>query len=261
MKTVPWIGLGTWNLCGAEAESVVYEAIRCGYRLIDTARLYGNERDVGSGISRAIAEGIVSREDLFVTTKIHPSSRQAVADIRDSLTNLQLEYVDCVMLHWHGNHDGDIYTDIVRAAERGLCLFPGISGFYTVETIRPFIENFGLAPKIVQNENHLFCQNRQIRDYLSDRRVVLQSFYPLGGEGRIREVLFHPIVSHLAEKYGKSEAQIVLRWHVQGGCSAIPKTANFKHLKENLEALNFEFSRQDMLLLETMDCGRHYADW
>ncbi len=258
---MPLIGFGTWTLRGETCEAAVYAALKSGYRLIDTARYYGNEAEVGRALRRAIAEGLCSREDIFITTKLLPSSSNPERDIASSLANLQVDYIDLVLLHQHGRNDDGVYRAMVQAVKEGKIRSVGISNFYTAQGVNHFIENFDVPPAVIQNENHLYYQNEALKEFAAARGIVVQSYYPLGGRGHTQDHFFNPLVTALAAKYGKSPAQVILRWHVQARYSAVPGSSNPAHIAENIDIFDFAFTAEEMQRLRALDTGRRYENW
>ena len=175
---MPVLGLGTWTLTGKTCENAVYAALKNGYRLIDTAKYYGNEKEVGNALRRAIKENICSREEIFVTTKLLPWSANPDADIDDSLQKLGLSYIDLVLLHQHGSDLGDdaVYMAMIRAKKAGKIRSIGISNFYTEKTVSHFINDFETPPAVIQNENHLFYQNNSLRDWAAKKGSIIESY-------------------------------------------------------------------------------------
>jgi len=170
---MPVLGLGTWTLTGATCENAVYAALKSGYRLIDTAKYYGNESEVGNAIRRAIKDGICKREEIFVTTKLVPWSNNPDRDIDDSLKQLGLSYIDLCLLHQHGSSSGDdaVYKAMIRAVKAGKIRSIGISNFYTEKTVSHFIKDFEIPPAVIQNENHLKYQNNSLRDSATQKSI------------------------------------------------------------------------------------------
>ena len=259
--SMPLIGLGTWTLRGGTCEAAVYAALKCGYRLIDTARYYGNEAEVGRAVQRAISEGVCRREDIFITTKLLPSSTTPQRDIASSLERLQVGYIDLVLLHQHGSNDDGVYRAMAQAAKEGTVRSIGISNFYSAQDVNHFIEDFDVPPAVIQNENHLYYQNEALREFAAARGIVVQSYYPLGGRGHTEEHFTNPAVTALAAKYGKSASQIILRWHVQAGYSAVPGSSNPAHIAENIDVFDFELTGEEMWSLRSLNTGRRYENW
>ncbi len=258
---MPALGLGTWTLRGKTCEDAVYAALKSGYRLIDTARYYGNEAEVGRAVRRAISEGICKREDVFVTTKLLPSSSNPQRDIESSIANLGLGYIDLILLHQHGSNDNAVYRAMVEAVKEGKARSIGISNFYTRESVEYFIRNFEIPPAVVQNENHLYYQNAQLKGFAAAQGITLQSYFPLGGRGHTREHFSNSTIAGLAAKHRKTPAQIILRWHLQAGYSAVPGSSNPNHIAENIGVFDFALSEEEMKSLYALDTGKRYENW
>ena len=260
---MPVLGLGTWTLRGQVAEDAVYVAIKNGYRLIDTAKYYDNEEAVGKGIKRAIADGLVKREELFITSKLVPWSNSLDEDIDDSLEKLGLDYIDLMLLHQHGDDAGDkaVYKAMQRAVKAGKIRSIGISNFYTEKTAKHFFNDFEFKPAVVQNENHIYYQNTDFKEYAKKFGAFVESYYPLGGRGHTEDVLGNSIIVKIAKAHGKTTAQIVLRWHVQAGYIAIPGSKNPDHIKENISIFDFELTAGEMKQISTINTGNRYENW
>ncbi|MBQ9630740.1 MAG: aldo/keto reductase [Treponema sp.] len=258
---MPTLGLGTWTLTGKTCEAAVYAALKSGYRLIDTAKYYGNEAEVGNAVRKAVADGICKREDIFLTTKIVPWSNSPDADIDDSLAKLKVAYIDLVLLHQSGSGNDKVYNAMIRAAKKGKIRSIGISNFYTPKSVSYFIDNFEIAPAVVQNENHLFYQNNSLRDWAKSKNIHIESYYPFGGRGHTREHFSNATVASLAKKYGKTSAQIIVRWHLQAGYITIPGSSNPAHIAENFSVWDFSLSTDDMKALEKLNTGKRYESW
>ena len=157
---MPILGLGTWTLSNEEAENSVYHALKDGYRLIDTARYYQCETGVGKGIKKAVEEGIVKREDVFVTSKIMPGDYERAAQgINDSLRDLGLEYIDLMLIHQPGSNDEAVYKAMEQAVRDGMVRSIGISNYYTPEAFDEVMSYAQIPPAVIQNENHIYYQN------------------------------------------------------------------------------------------------------
>ena len=260
---MPVLGLGTWTLTGGTCENAVYAALKSGYRLIDTAKYYGNEREVGNAIRRAIKDGICKRKEIFVTTKLVPWSNNPDRDIDDSLQKLGLPYIDLCLLHQHGSASGDdaVYRAMCKAVEAGKIRSIGISNFYTEKTVSHFIKDFEIPPAVIQNENHLKYQNNTLRDWAAKKGIYIESYYPFGGRGHTKEHLENPTVLEIARAHGKTAAQIIVRWHLQAGYIAIPGSSNPDHIAENFDVWDFELTENEMKKLSSLDTGRRYENW
>ena len=258
---MPVLGLGTWALNGKTAEDAVYAALKAGYRLIDTAKYYGNEAEVGKALSRAVKDGICKRGEIFVTTKLVPWSDNPDADIDDSLKKLGVSYIDLVLLHQHGNNDDAVYKAMVKAAKNGKIRSVGISNFYTEESVSRFINDFEIPPAVVQNENHLLYQNNTLRDWAKKQKISLESWYPFGGRSHAKEHLKNPAVLKIAESHKKTAAQIIVRWHIQAGYITVPGSGDAAHIKENYDILDFELTESEMKELNSLNTGKRYENW
>ncbi len=260
---MPILGLGTWTLTGQICEDAVYAALKSGYRVIDTAKYYGNESEVGKAVARAISDRICKREEIFITTKLLPWSNNPDKDIEDSLKKLGLSYIDLCLLHQHGSsaNDDEVYRAMCKAVKDGKIRSIGISNFYTEKTVSHFINDFKIPPAVIQNENHLKYQNNILRDWASKKGIYIESYYPFGGRGHTSEHLKNPLVLEIAKNHNKTAAQIILRWHLQAGFIAIPGSSNPSHIAENFEIWNFELTEDEMKKLNSLDTGRRYENW
>ncbi len=259
---MPLIGLGTWALSDRQAEEIVYAALKCGVRLIDTARYYRCEAGVGRGVRRAMAEGIVRREDVFITSKIMPGDYgRAAQGIDDSLRDLGVSYIDLMLIHQPGADDRAVYRAMEKAVEDGKVRSLGISNYYTREALDAVLSFARVTPAVIQNENHLLYQNEALREYASTCGIVMESWYPLGGRGHVAEHLADPLVAGLAAKYGRTPAQIILRWHIQAGYVAIPGTSDPAHAAENLGIFDFSLTEEEMRELAGKNAMRRYESW
>ena len=258
---MPALGLGTWALTGAVCENAVYEALKQGYRLIDTAKYYGNEREVGRAIARAEAEGVALRTEVFVATKIMPWTRTPDADIDDSLAKLDLDSIDLCLLHQHGPHDDAVYRAMERAVRAGRIRSIGVSNFYTPEAAARFIDRFDIPPAVIQNELHLFHQNEALRAWCAAHGIFVASWYPFGGRGHTAEHLNHPAVVAIAKAHGKTPAQVILRRHLQAGHIAVPGSGDPVHIAENFAVWDFALTDEDMARLAALNKERRYENW
>ena len=260
---MPILGLGTWTLTGKTCENAVYSAIKCGYRLIDTAKYYGNEEAVGRAVRRAIHDSIVSREEIFITTKLVPLSRNPHLDIEDSLRKLGVEYIDLCLLHQHGTDRADetVYRAMIKAVKNGKIRSIGISNFYTEKAIRHFIDDFEIRPAVVQNENHLLHHDESLRLFCGRYDIYIESYYPLGGRGHVKEHLQNVTVQRIAKQHSKLPVQIIIRWHIQSGYIAIPGSSNPDHIRQNIGVWDWELSDIDMSALDALNTGKRYENW
>jgi 2,5-diketo-D-gluconate reductase A len=254
--TIPAIGLGTWPLDDSQVAGTVADAVRIGYRLIDTAAKYGNEAGVGQGIRDA---GI-AREQLFVTTKLdggYQGDDRAVAGLDASLDRLGLEYVDLLMIHWP-LPARDLYVDtwrtFIRLQESGKAKAIGVSNFQPSH-LDQLIEQTGVAPAVNQIQLDPTLARTPSREYNSAHGILTQAWSPLGRG----ETLANPVITEIAERVGKTPAQVILRWHVQLGISAVPKSATPARLAENLDVFDFQLTAADLDAIAALDRGESAA--
>ena len=257
---MPIIGLGTWSFTNEEAEDAVYIAIKNGYRLIDTAQYYGDEVGVGKGIKKAIKEGIIKREDVFVTSKIYASTNHNKA-IDKSLNNLDIDYIDLLLIHQPGFDDKGLYQAMEKYYNDGLLKAIGISNYYTKEAVDEVLSYAKVIPSVIQNENHIYYQNNELQEYVKQYGIVIESWYPLGGRGHTEENFTNKTIVNLAKKYNKTPAQIILRWQLQAGFIAIPGSKNEDHIKENINIFDFKLNKEDMEEIYNIDINRRYENW
>ena len=256
---MPIIGLGTWTFTNEEAEEAVYIAIKNGYRLIDTAQYYGDEIGVGKGVRKAIDEGIVKREDIFVTSKIYASTDHNKA-IEKSLNNLDLDYIDLLLIHQPGFDDKGLYQTMEKYYKEGKLKAIGISNYYTKEAIDEVLSYAEIVPAVIQNENHIYYQNNELQEYVKQYGIIIESWYPFGGRGHTSENFNNEVIKELAEKYNKTSAQIILRLQLLAGYIAIPGSRNPDHIKENISTFDFELSDEDMKKIYNINENRRYEN-
>ncbi|WP_406039602.1 aldo/keto reductase, partial [Succinimonas sp.] len=205
---MPVIGLGTWALTDNTAEEAVYQALKSGMRLIDTARYYGNEVSVGRGLKRAISEGIVTREEVFITGKIYGGNyERAGRIINDEIRDLNVDYIDLLLIHQPGSDDAGVYKAMEEAVNDHRIRSLGISNYYTREAVDKVLSFATIKPAVIQNENHLYYQNTELQKYVRQYGIVIESWYPFGGRGHTAESFGNEIITELAGKYGKTPAQ------------------------------------------------------
>ena len=259
---MPIIGLGTWSLSNEEAEKSVYYALKDGMRLIDTARYYRCEVGVGKGIQKAIDEGIVRREDVFVTTKIMPSDYdRATQGINDSLRDLKLSYIDLMLIHQPGSNDKGVYSAMEQGVKDGKIRSIGISNYYTKEQIDKVLSYAKIVPAVIQNENHLFYQNKELQEYVKKNGIVIESWYPFGGRGNTKDHFGNKTIVEIGKIHGKTPAQVILRWHLQAEYIAIPGSSNIDHIAENYDIFDFELSKEEMQRIFNLNKQERYENW
>lgn len=258
---MPVAGLGTWTLTGETCENAVYSALKTGVRLIDTAKYYGNEAEVGNAIHRAVAEKICTREEIFVTTKIVPWTADPAADIEDSLEKLKVDYIDLCLLHQHGSGDDKVYRAMEKACKEGKIRSIGISNFYTPSEVEHFIRDFEIKSAVIQNENHIFYQETALRDWCTKYGIRLESYYPFGGRGHTNQSLENPVISKIADAHKRTSAQLIVRWHIQSEFIAILGSSNPKHIAENYGVWDFALTDDEMAQIAKLNTGKRYENW
>lgn len=259
---MPIIGLGTWTQNDEETANSVYYALEDDYRLIDTAQYYGNERGVGEGLRRAIDDGIVTREEVFITTKIMPSSyNNAYNSIDESLERLGVDYIDLLLIHQPGSNDEAVYKAMEQGVYDGKVKSIGISNYYTKEEIDEVLSYATIVPSVIQNENHIYYQNADLKEYVSKYGIIIESWYPFGGRGHTSENFNNEVIRDIATKYNKTSAQIILRWQLQAGYIVIPGSSNPDHILENYSIFDFSLNEEDMKNIADINKNQRYENW
>lgn len=259
---MPAIGLGTWMQDDETVENSVYCALKDGYRLIDTANMYGNEEGVGRGVRRAVEEGIVTREEVFITTKLVPWGYDDYEDaIEKANERLDLGYIDLFLIHQQGIDEKELYRAIENAIDKGVVRSLGISNYYTPEDFERIIEGASVLPAVIQNENHIFHQNTELQSYVEQYGTIVESYYPFGGRGHTSDSMNNETIAEIAAAHEKTGAQIILRWHLQAGYIAIPGSSNPDHIAENIDIFDFELTDDEMQKITDLNTGERYENW
>ncbi len=247
---MPVLGLGVCRIDDLkECEEVVMNAMNTGYRLIDTAEIYENEEAVGKAIQRSG----VSRDELFITSKLwinHNSYEGAWESLRESLKKLQLEYIDMYMIHWPiGDYYG-AYHALEEAYEQGLIRAIGVSNFH-IDQLYDLLQHCKIKPVINQIQCHPFMQKDTEIAFMQDNDIVVEAYSPFAvGQNNIFE---QPVLKEIASKYKKSVAQVILRWNIERGVIAIPKSVHVERMKQNLDVFDFSLDEEDMNQIRTIN--------
>lgn len=247
----PAMGIGTYMLTPAEAENSVREALKMGYSLVDTANAYVNERAVGRGIRAAG----VPREEVFLSTKLWPSEYENPNAVDETLERLGTEYVDLLYIHQPAGNWKAGYRLLEKAYREGRARAIGISNFEGryMDELRDFWQ---VAPQFMQAEAHPYFTQGELRRTLGEYGIKLMSWYPLGHGDRA--LINEPVFVKLGEKYGKTPAQIILRWHVQMGFAVIPGSRSVDHIRDNLDIFDFKLTEDEMAEAAKLDKGERY---
>ena len=247
----PVIGIGTFMLSPAEAVNSVREALKMGYRLIDTANAYVNERAVGRGMK----DSGVSREEIFLSTKLWPSEYENENAVDETLERLGVEYVDLLYIHQPAGNWLAGYRQLEKAYKEGTAKSIGISNFEG-KYIEELETKWEVVPQFIQVEAHPYFTQKELRKTLDKYGIKLMSWYPLGHGDK--SLLNEPVFAELGKKYGKTPAQVILRWHTQMGFVVIPGSKNVDHIKDNLDILDFRLTEEEMAEIAKLDQGERY---
>lgn len=245
---MPLVGFGTFMLGGKTCTNSVASAIEAGYRMIDTAEAYGNEKEVGEGIK---ASGI-DRKELFLVTKVNfKSYENAEQTVLQSLKNLQTDYIDLLLLHWPFANYYAAWRSLEKLYAAGKIRAIGVSNFEPDQLLDLIAYN-KVIPAVNQIETNLYCQRTTERSWMDKKQVAHMAYAPLG-QGSRNEMYQEPAVRSLAEKYGKTPAQILLRFLTQKGIAVIPRSTQPEHIRENFALFDFALNDEEMAQLSALD--------
>ena len=248
---MPMVGIGTFLLTPDEAEASVLSALACGYRLIDTANAYVNEKAVG----RAMKKSGVAREEIFLETKLWPAFYEQPDAVEKTLERLDTDYIDLLLIHQPAGNYIAGYKLMEKAYKEGKVKAIGLSNF-SQSQIREILDICEVKPVVLQTEVHPYYQEKKLKDYLKKEGIVIQAWYPLGHGDKA--LLEEPLFQELGKKYGKSSAQIILRWHIQAGNIVIPGSKNPAHIKDNFDLFDFSLTAWEMAQISIMDKNVRY---
>ena len=248
---MPMAGIGTFLLTPDQAESAVLEALKDGYRLIDTANAYVNEKAVG----RAMKKSGLTREDIFLETKIWPSFYMQEDAVEKTLERLDTDYIDLLLIHQPSGNYVAGYRLMEKAYKEGKVKAIGLSNF-TKEQIQEILAICEVKPAVLQTEVHPYFQEQELKEFLAKEDIKIQAWYPLGhGDA---ELLNDETIVELSKKYQKSTAQIILRWHIQAGNIVIPGSKNPAHIKANFDLFDFALTEDEMKKISGLDKNVRY---
>jgi 2,5-diketo-D-gluconate reductase A len=249
-NAMPQFGYGVWRVSNEEAAAAVGEAIKAGYRSVDTAAIYGNEEGVGEAIRAAS----VSRDELFITTKVWNNNHGYDNTLRafdESLGRLQLDFVDLYLIHWPVA-GSDAYRDtwraLIKLKQDGRARSIGVSNFM-VEHLRRLIDETGVTPAVNQIELHPRFQQKELRAFHAANGIATESWSPLGQGSLVTD----ETLAGIGRKYGKTPAQVILRWHLDNGLVVIPKSVTPSRMRENIDVFDFKLDADDMRVIEGLD--------
>ena len=248
---MPMSGIGTFLLTPDQAESAVLEALKDGYRLIDTANAYVNEKAVG----RAMKKSGLTREDIFLETKIWPSFYMQEDAVEKTLERLDTDYIDLLLIHQPSGNYVAGYRLMEKAYKEGKVKAIGLSNF-TKEQIQEILDICEVKPTVLQTEVHPYFQELELKEFLTKEDIKIQEWYPLGhGDAAL---LNDETIVELGKKYQKSTAQIILRWHIQAGNIVIPGSKNPEHIKANFDLFDFALTEDEMKKISGLDKNVRY---
>lgn len=252
---IPQFGLGVYMIPeGEETYNAVFDALKMGIRHIDTAHAYQNERSVG----QAVKDSGIPREDVWITTKLWPheyGEGKTIVAIEKMLGRLGTDYIDLLLLHQQFGDYLGAWKDMQKAVKAGKVKSIGISNFES-DRLEELCEAAEIKPSVLQVECHPYYQQNALKKRIEKYGTVIESWYPIGhgDQGLINESVF----TRLAEKYGKSNVQIILRWHIQEGTIVFPKTTNPQHMKDNFDIFDFELTANEIAEIRKLDCGKRF---
>ena len=252
---IPQFGMGVYQVPeGEETKQACLSALRMGYRHIDTAHAYQNERSVGA----AVLESGIPREEIWVTSKLWPSEYgegKTMAGIDKMLSRLNIGYIDLLLLHQQVGDYMGAWRDMEKAVAQGKVRSIGLSNFES-ERLEEVCEGASIKPAALQVECHPYYQQNDLKKRLAPYGTVIESWYPIGhgDAGLINE----PVFTELAKKYGKTNVQIILRWHIQAGNVIFPKSTNPQHIRDNFDIFDFALTAEEMEKIAALDCGKRF---
>ncbi|XP_050302462.1 glyoxal reductase-like [Anthonomus grandis grandis] len=270
---MPMVGFGTYQIRGTELiRDVLDYALGAGYRLIDTAKVYRNEEDIGKALKDLLPKYNLTRKDIWITTKLSPDDQgaQAYEALKESVKKLDCGYVDLYLIHWPGSHGvnasntnnsrlrDESWKQMVKGLKEGLAKNIGVSNYLVRHLKELAANNYGIKPAVNQVEWHPHYHPQDLLDYCRQEGILLQAYSSLGGTGN-PDLIKDPTVEQIAEKLNKTPAQILLRWALQQNIAIIPKARSEKHIRENID-LDFDIPEEDMRSLSSFKVNKYAWD-
>lgn len=248
---MPMAGIGTFLMTPDAAEASVLSALESGCRLIDTANAYVNEKAVG----RAMKRSGVPREEIFLETKLWPSFYEQADAVEKTLERLDTDYIDLLLIHQPAGNYIAGYKLMEKAYKEGKVRAIGLSNC-TRAQIQEILDICEIKPAVFQTEVHPYSQEKELKEFLNAQGIVIQAWYPLGHGDKA--LISEPLLTELAKKYSKSNAQVILRWHIQAGDIVIPGSRNSSHIRSNFELFDFALTDAEMAQIAAMDQKKRY---
>ena len=248
---MPMAGIGTFLLTPDEAEASVLSALQCGYRLIDTANAYVNEKAVG----RAMRKSGIPRDEIFLETKLWPSFYEQEDAVEKTLQRLGTDYIDLLLIHQPAGNYVVGYRLMEKAYKEGKVRAIGLSNF-TPEQVQEILDICEVKPAVLQTEVHPYSQEKKLKEFLDKEGIVIQAWYPLGHGDKA--LIQEPLFTKFGKMYGKRNAQIILRWHIQAGNIVIPGSKNPAHIKDNFNLFDFALTDDEMAKIIALDKQKRY---
>lgn len=252
---LPAFGFGTYQIAPSQTKAAVLSALNTGYRLIDTAQYYQNEKQVGQAFR---ASGL-KRDEVFITTKTMTNGYQDTKDgIDDSLLKSGLDYFDLILIHWPMGNDLETWRALEAAYQAGKARAIGISNFNSLQT-KKVIETGNVKPMVDQIETHVLLQQWKMHDFLQEEHIIHESYSPLGSG--TQDLLQNHTLKEIGKKYGKTPVQVVLRFLVQNDIMTIPRSTNPDHIKGNFDIFDFELAANDLQKIKSLDKRQPIDGW
>lgn len=246
---MPVLGLGTFLMLPVQAEKAVYDALECGYEMIDTANAYMNEKAVGRGIRKA------GKNDVFLVSKLWPTVYEEEDAVEKTLARLGVDHLDLMFLHQPAGNFMTGYRLLEKAYKKGLIKAIGLSNFHD-KKLQKVLDECEIKPQVIQYECHPYYHAEEVMDVLAPLGIKLMCWYPLGHGDKM--LIGEEVFKRLAEKYNKTNAQIILRWHIQKGHIVIPGSTNPEHIRQNADIFDFALTDEEMKEIDALNCHKRY---